>query len=306
MTAPTATPPPTHHGRPFAHGVPRLAVHALLASATLAVAAVALAGGNATSPFTILYFWIATGAFCFLGRLEATGHALAVAVAYATGLALLPDRGGVDGVLRWAVFALALAVGGAFIAALRARHDRLMAELRGVTRADPVSGLLDRRGFDEAIVNELERARRSGSRFGVIVGAIDGYASVAPADRRALLAAVGAAIGRTKRDIDTAARLGDDEFALVATYTDERGADVLAERICSAVRQLPELGVTMSLGVASHPRHGCGADVLLCAARDARAEAAGLGGDRSIVALSAADAIAARVRAADVRVVPVT
>jgi diguanylate cyclase (GGDEF)-like protein len=283
--------------------LPRWAVHGLLVSCTLGVASITLVSGELVSPFPVLYFWVATCAFCFLSRREAMAHAACVAVAYAAGL-LVAHGASATSIARFSIFALALAVGGGFIAALRARHDQVMAELRTVSKVDSVSGLLDRRGFDEAMANELERARRSGSRFGLIVGSVDSYDDIPPAARGAVLAAVGACIARAKREIDAAARLEGEEFAILATYTDERGAQVLADRICASVRDAGALPGTMSLGVVSHPRHGASADVLLNAAREARNEAVGLGGDRSLQAVSAADWISARLDGADVQVVP--
>jgi diguanylate cyclase (GGDEF)-like protein len=282
--------------------LPGWAVHLFLALGTLLVEWVTLASGAASSPYSVLYFWVATCAFCFLRRVEAAAQAILIAIAYAAGLALSP--GGHDDVLRWALFTLALGVGGAFIATLRMKHDRLMAHLRTISRADTVSGLLDRRGFAEAIANELERVRRSGSRFGLLVSSIDGYDAIPAAKRKAALAAVGKTIADATRDIDPAARLDGDEFAILATYTDERGADVLAGRVCAAFREAQGVEATMSIGVVSHPRHGASAEVLLNAAREARDDAAGLGGDRSLVAVSSADSIAARLLGADVQVVP--
>jgi hypothetical protein len=62
----------------------------------------------------------------------------------------------------------------------------------------------------------------------------------------------------------------------------------------------------MSFGIASHPRHGVAAETLIRAAREARADAVRLGGDRSVVAASAANSIESRVEGADVQVVTVT
>jgi diguanylate cyclase (GGDEF)-like protein len=285
--------------------LPRWAVHALLVAGTVLVEWVTLASGDVTSPYPILYFWVATCAFCFLSRIEAAAQGLLIAIAYAGGLVLSSDPNG-SSVLRWSVFALALAVGGVFIGALRTKHDRLMDELRSVTRADPVTGLLDKRGFEDALANEIERVRRSGSRFGLIIGSIDRYEAIPASERRAVLATVGAAITAAKRDIDSGARLGDHEFAALATYTDERGADVLADRVCAIVREAGVAKATMSLGVVCHPRHGATAEILLNAAREARDEAIALGGDRSLVAVSAADSIAARLLNPDVQIVTLT
>jgi diguanylate cyclase (GGDEF)-like protein len=281
---------------------PHRAINLALAVATLLVEFATLASDDATGPYPILYFVVATSAFCFLSRVEAAVQCGLIAVAYTAGVFLTPaaDR---PEAIRWIAFALTLAVGGVLIAALRTRHDRLVMQLREVTRADPLTGLLDERGLDEALANELERARQSDSRFGVLVAAIDGLEELPEPQRRAALVDVTGSIKATKREIDSAARLGD-EIVILATYTDERGADRLAERICTALRELTPPR-TMSVGVASHPRHGVGPDVLLCAARGARQEAAGLGGDRSLVAASAADGIAARLLSPDVQVVPV-
>ena len=84
---------------------------------------------------------------------------------------------------------------------------------------------------------------------------------------------------------------------------DERGAAVLADRMRAVVRAALPGRATMSTGVVCHPRHGTATDVLVGAARDAVAEAARLGGDRSLIAVSAADSIAARVACDEVQVV---
>jgi GGDEF domain-containing protein len=283
--------------------LPRWAIHILLACGTLLVEAVTLATGDSSSPYPVLYFLVATCAFCFLSKMEAAAQGLLIAVAYAAGLAISPVSRSSDP-LRWAAFALALLVGGGFIGTLRIKHDRLIEELRSVSRADPVSGLLDGRGLYEAMANEIERVRRSGSRFGLILGTIDNWEAIPRSERRAALAAAGAAITSAKREIDTGARIEECEFAVLATYTDERGADMLAERVCSIFRETAPASATMSLGVVSHPRHGATAEILVSTARDARDMAVGLGGDRSLVAYSSADSIAARVRDADVNIVP--
>jgi diguanylate cyclase (GGDEF)-like protein len=238
-------------------------------------------------------------------RTEAAVQATLVVLAYAAGLALSTSSAD-SALLNWSVFAVALVIGGILVRTLRSRHGRLIAELESVNRADPLTGLLDRRGFDEAMANELERARRSGHRFGLLVGAIDGFDEVPGRERKPLLAKVGASIARTKRDIDSGARLEDDEFALIATYTDERGAAVLAERVRAKLAEDLEGRTTMSFGIASHPRHGVAAETLIRAAREARADAVRLGGDRSVVAASAANSIESRVEGADVQVVTVT
>ena len=94
--------------------------------------------------------------------------------------------------------------------------------------------------------------------------AVDGYAQLPAAERESVLVAVGRSAAGAKRDVDSAAHLDGDELAIIATYTDERGAGVLAERVCAEVRE--QGGVTVSAGVVSYPRHGATTEQLLRAA----------------------------------------
>jgi diguanylate cyclase (GGDEF)-like protein len=74
---------------------------------------------------------------------------------------------------------------------------------------------------------------------------------------------------RTKRRIDTAARIGGEEFALVLPETDEHGAYTFAERLRADVRrsfQAEPVALTISLGVASSGTHGDSAEELMHAA----------------------------------------
>ena len=282
--------------------LPRWAVHLLLALATALIGWLTLHSDTAASPYPVLYCLVATCAFCFLKRDEAIAHTALITIVYADTLIVAAPFGGSNPV-RWVALTVALSVGGGFIGTLRRRHDRLLDALRSVSPADPVSGLLNRRGFDEAFANELHRARRSGSRFAVLVGSIDGFTDIPDARRKEIIGTVGAAITSAKRGIDTAARLGTDEFAILVTYTDEDGAALLAERVRAALRQTTTS--TMSIGVVSHPRHGASMEMLMRAARDASGDAMALGGDRSVIADSAADSIDARMSEPDVRVVQV-
>ena len=102
----------------------------------------------------------------------------------------------------------------------------MVMQLADAARTDPLTGLLNRRGFEEAFELELERARRSEHALGVLIGDLDGFKKVNDvfghhAGDQAL-ARAGAVLGREKRRIDRLARFGGEEFALVAPDTDER------------------------------------------------------------------------------------
>jgi putative nucleotidyltransferase with HDIG domain len=95
-----------------------------------------------------------------------------------------------------------------------------------------------------------------------------------------------ALVVQSKRSIDGAGRIGGEEFALVLPDTDTAGAHVLAERLRRHVRDaLVEYGLplSVSLGVASYPRHGQTSEELLRRADQAMYLAKRLGRDRSIV-----------------------
>ena len=172
----------------------------------------------------------------------------------------------------------------------RRRITRLRARLDDANRTDPLTGLINRRAFEELLDLELERAVRSDRPLSVIVGDIDGFRWVNEqhgheAGDTALQSVAHNAL-KWKRRIDVAARIGGEEFALLLPETDERGAFIVAERLRRAThRNFAEspVGVRFSFGVATAPGHGTdGVDLLLAADR-ATAAAKDLGGDRTVI-----------------------
>jgi diguanylate cyclase (GGDEF)-like protein len=178
----------------------------------------------------------------------------------------------------------------AVIAHQRRRIARLAALLSAATRSDPLTGLLNRGAFEELFDSELERSRRTGRPVSVVVGDLDGLGLVnARSGHRAgdaVLELVARDMQKWKRRIDTAARIGGEEFALLLPETDERGAFLVAERLRRAAhRTFSEhpLATTISFGVASAPDHGDERDLLMAAAMRAVGAAKELGKDRSVI-----------------------
>lgn len=140
--------------------------------------------------------------------------------------------------------------------------ERDAAEARAVT--DSLTGLANRRRFDERLSSEISRLGRSGLPLSLIMMDIDlfksfndTYGHIAGDE---CLRRVGAALRETVGRVqDTAARYGGEEFAVVMPETDAGGAAALAERIRAAVEGLGiphaassvEPFVTVSLGVAT-------------------------------------------------------
>jgi diguanylate cyclase (GGDEF)-like protein/PAS domain S-box-containing protein len=151
-------------------------------------------------------------------------------------------------------------------------------QLQALAGQDGLTGLANRRAFDEALTREHLRSRREKSALGLIMIDVDRfkafndvYGHLAGDD---CLRRIGSTIAEAiRRPGDIAARYGGEEFAVVLPDTDEAGATLMAERISSAILGLAirheananEL-VTISAGVASLVCTEAAADVLVQAA----------------------------------------
>jgi diguanylate cyclase (GGDEF)-like protein/putative nucleotidyltransferase with HDIG domain len=166
----------------------------------------------------------------------------------------------------------------------------LVERLSEASRADQLTGLLNRRAFEELLSFELDRSRRTGRPVSVIIGEIDGMgrlnAERGHAAGDVALQQVAMDMGKWKRRIDSAGRIGGEKFGVLLPETDEHGAFLVAERLRRAARRSlaqDALPLTLSLGVASYPEHGEQFGVLMGAATRAVAAAAELGRDRSVI-----------------------
>jgi diguanylate cyclase (GGDEF)-like protein/putative nucleotidyltransferase with HDIG domain len=172
----------------------------------------------------------------------------------------------------------------------RRQIARLSGLLAGASRMDPLTGLLNQRAFEELLDAELERSRRTGRPLSVVVGDLDGLGQLNERHGRTagdrVLQLVARDMIKWKRRIDSAGRVGGEEFALLLPETDERGAFLVAERLRRAAhRTFGDLTppVTISFGVASYPEHGDRLDLLMRFATHAMGAAKELGKDRSVV-----------------------
>jgi diguanylate cyclase (GGDEF)-like protein len=168
--------------------------------------------------------------------------------------------------------ALALLVPAASVAVLLAVRERLEAQREALRRSsltDPLTGLANRRSLMSRIDYEVSRHTRVRHPFGVMMLDLDGFKALNdrfghPAGDD-LLVDVAAAICRAIRDQDTAARMGGDEFCVLAPETDLAGTEQLAERVLAAVAGvtagIESLGA--SAGVSVFPIDGTHATRLL-------------------------------------------
>jgi len=159
----------------------------------------------------------------------------------------------------------------------------------GDAARDPRTGLATDRMFRIALQNELRRSRRYRLRCAVALFDLDEFAETnrrhgaLVADR--LLRETALLLGNKIRDIDLAARPGEDELALLLPETDRSGAWLVAERFRVALEEHfaaretagGRVGLTVSAGVSSFPEDARAAEDLLERAAQAlyHAKAAG-------------------------------
>lgn len=234
-----------------AAALPARLMSPMLGFGTLLITLVVMASAQPDGLYSLFYVWVALQAFYFLTPRVATLHMLGVASGYALTLIVL--HGGVD---QWVLLLGTVLTTGWLIGALRARIRRLSRQ----ARADVLTGLANRRGFDEHLELALESARHGRKRLSLVVIDLDRLKVVN--DRHGHLEgdAVLCRFARVCAETvdQPVARLGGDEFAIIASYFDQRAATELAYRIHEAVRsdfELARRGVTISVGIATFPAH---------------------------------------------------
>jgi diguanylate cyclase (GGDEF)-like protein/PAS domain S-box-containing protein len=153
------------------------------------------------------------------------------------------------------------------VTAQRASDDHL----RHLAETDALTGLANYRRLSETLETEIKRSDRTGREFAVLLFDLNGMKRINDshghlAGNRALCRM--ADIFRSScRSIDTAARYGGDEFAIVLPETSAKEADAVGRRICehlSNEREEPLLSA--SVGKAVYPGDGTTIEILFQAA----------------------------------------
>jgi diguanylate cyclase (GGDEF)-like protein len=166
--------------------------------------------------------------------------------------------------------------------------------LRRQARTDSLTGLLNRRAFDDKLAREVETAGSLGYDLTLVLCDLDRFKQIN--DRYGhpmgdeVLRAVGRILAATVRDRDIAARYGGEELALILPGTPLLGGRRLSERIRRKFEELEietesgeKIAVTASFGAASFPTHGSAAS-LVAAADGALYEAKDAGRNRVMTA----------------------
>jgi diguanylate cyclase (GGDEF)-like protein/putative nucleotidyltransferase with HDIG domain len=258
-----------------------------LAWGSTLITGVAYFSGESPSPLVFFYLWVFLYASYFFTHRQAAAQIFFVGLAYG---ALLLAKAPLSAIPVWWLVGMGtLLVGAIVIMVIRARIELLIARLYDAARTDPLTKLSNRRGFRELLDLELERARRSGTAMGLLVGDLDDFKDVN--DRSGhqagdlALQRVARLLRAGKREVDAAARVGGEEFALIVPDTERDEALALAERLRQAVHNEfagEQTPLTISFGLSVYPEHGETAASLLHAADQALYAAKESGRNRTV------------------------
>jgi diguanylate cyclase (GGDEF)-like protein len=134
-------------------------------------------------------------------------------------------------------------------------HSSEFARHRHESRRDPLTGLPNRRAFDERLGADASRLRRHGGALSLALLDLDGFKRLNDTHGHAGGDAVLRAVARRLQQVrgeDCAFRFGGDEFAILFAETPPEGARAAVQRLEGAIHADPECaGVGVSWGVAA-------------------------------------------------------
>ena len=179
--------------------------------------------------------------------------------------------------------------------ALALGNARLRESLRRQSVLDPLTGLFNRRYFDETLRRELARSRRMASPLSLVVLDVDHFKRVndgfGHAAGDAVLRAIAQLIRQSIRYGDVACRYGGEELVILMPDCAQADAVRRAESLRADIAGAPPMNdgagpdtITASFGVAEFPLHGPDAEALFRAADQAMYRAKREGRNRVVLA----------------------
>ena len=174
-------------------------------------------------------------------------------------------------------------------ASLALNNAWLLAQVRATASTDALTGVANRRSFDQQLDREFSRAERRGTPLAVALLDVDHFKKLNDTYGHqtgdVALQRVAAAVSSAVRAEDLVARYGGEEFVVIMPSTDSTDGQVVAERVRAAIEALlEEPRVTVSVGVADYPVHASEAKAVVAAADAALYAAKRSGRNRVAVA----------------------
>ncbi len=143
-------------------------------------------------------------------------------------------------------------------------YNRVRLQLASMVLTDPLTGCLNRRGFDQALAREIARSLRAGSELALLALDLDHFKMINDTYGHLVgdevLRAAGALLNQAARASDVVARTGGEEFTVLLPDTGAIGAFQFASRLCEVVRAhaftptakgATPIHITTSIGVAA-------------------------------------------------------
>ena len=243
-------------------------------------------GVSAAGSYAMYMIWVVIAAAMFLDTRLILAHGVLAIAAYAFVLNVLEGSDELDSLrltmMAGTVLVIALVTGG-----IASQLRRVLRQLEAAATTDPLTELLNRRAFEDAFDVELARAGRGQFGVGVVMLDLDGFKAFNDdhghqAGDIALERLSKVLVDHT-RAIDHVARVGGEEFAILAPESSTAGTLALAERLRRAVEvEFSRVGLTASAGVACYPENGSNRYALIGAADRALYEAKAQGRNRAV------------------------
>jgi len=194
---------------------------------------------------------------------------------------------GVDGVTLWVEAVASLVVICWMVVRVQNQSLRLRAVLNNLAHTDPLTGLANRRGFDDALAREHARRRRGGPPMALLLVDIDHFKMVNDSWGHqagdVTLRRLGELLSGMFRPTDVVGRIGGEEFAVLIPDCTAEKALIRAQALNESVRTVTrgwEHPITVSVGVATRPEDAPTPAELLAAADAALYAAKAAGRDR--------------------------
>ncbi len=220
---------------------------------------VALATSPGPGDGAVLYLWPVLWMSFFFGRKGAIAIVSCIGVCHAVVLWSLPAADGYPD--RWFDVMVSVSIVAGVVETLARRSELLLSHLAEEARTDALTGLLNRRGFDERVAVELAHARRERQSLAVVSIDIDYFKRINDewghdvGDR--VLAHLGVVLRSCTREVDLIARVGGEEFVALLPGCEAEDAAAMTERVREALivthSDLPAVRISAGVAAATSP-----------------------------------------------------
>lgn len=176
-----------------------------------------------------------------------------------------------------------------------AQYYNIAEEMKTLSITDSLTGLFNRRYFDNRLFEEVQRAIRYESIFSLAIFDIDDFKLFNDSEGHMagdeILKSVADIARDSIRSIDILSRIGGEEFAVIMPQTDIEEGFLVAERLRKNIKELipvswkkfPKKNITVSIGLASYPKDGKDPKNIIKAADRSLYRAKIQGKDRTVI-----------------------